>query len=131
MALGGGIFVNQNKILPGCYINFVSASRGSSALSQRGYAAMPLEMDWGEDGRVFAVDAADIQNNSLESLKLFGYNYEHDKLKGLRDLFLNKGIAESKIVLIYKGLRGTRGRCDRTFDRTLMRSFGRGISRTL
>lgn len=89
MALGGGIFVNQNKILPGCYINFVSASRGSSALSQRGYAAMSLEMDWGEDGRVFVVDAADIQNNSLESLKLFGYNYEHDKLKGLRDLFLN------------------------------------------
>ena len=30
MALGGGVFVTQNKTLPGSYINFVNASKASS-----------------------------------------------------------------------------------------------------
>lgn len=86
MALGGGMFVTQNKVLPGSYINFISASRASASLSERGYAALPLELDWGIDGEVFTVEAAEFQK---ESLKIFGYPYTHDKLKGLRDLFLN------------------------------------------
>ncbi|HBF6506491.1 TPA: phage tail protein, partial [Clostridioides difficile] len=47
MALGGGTFVTQNKVLPGSYINFVSATRATSSLSDRGIVAMPLELDWG------------------------------------------------------------------------------------
>ena len=86
MALGGGIFVTQNKVLPGSYINFISASRASATLSERGYAAIPIELDWGVDGEVFTVEVADFQK---QSLKLFGYPYTHEKLKGLRDLFLN------------------------------------------
>ncbi len=86
MALGGGIFVTQNKVLPGSYINFISASRASASLSERGYAALPLELDWGIDGEVFTVEVDEFQK---QSLKIFGYPYTHDKLKGLRDLFLN------------------------------------------
>lgn len=86
MALGGGTFTAQNKKLPGAYINFVSAASASAALSERGVATMPLELDWGIEDAVFEVSAADFQTNSL---KLFGYDYTHDKLKGLRDLFLN------------------------------------------
>jgi len=41
MPLGGGNFVIQNKVLPGSYINFVSASAASSALSDRGIVAYP------------------------------------------------------------------------------------------
>lgn len=36
MALGGGNFISQNKVLPGTYINFVSAAHASAALSDRG-----------------------------------------------------------------------------------------------
>lgn len=86
MALGGGTFTAQNKILPGAYINFVSLARASSALSDRGVAAMPLELDWGPEGAVFAVETAQFQKDSM---KLFGYPYTHEKLKGLRDLFRN------------------------------------------
>lgn len=86
MALGGGTFVTQNKKLPGSYINFVSAAAASATLSDRGTATMPLELDWGVDGDVFEVTSGDFQKNSL---KIFGYDYTHDKLKGLRDLFLN------------------------------------------
>ncbi len=86
MALGGGTFVTQNKELPGAYINFVSAASANVALSERGIATMPLELDWGTDGMVFEVTSGDFQKNSL---KIFGYPYTHEKLKGLRDLFLN------------------------------------------
>ena len=86
MALGGGTFAVQNKKLPGAYINFVSAAAANAALSKRGIATMPLELDWGEDGKVFKVTGSDFQENSL---KIFGYDYTSDKLKGLRDLFLN------------------------------------------
>ena len=86
MALGGGIFTSQNKVIPGTYINFVSASSASANLSERGIAAMAIETDWGVDGSVFEVTNGDFQKNSM---KIFGYDYSSDKLKGLRDLFKN------------------------------------------
>jgi len=94
MALGGGTFVTQNKELPGAYINFISAASASTTLSERGVATMPLELDWGVDGKVFEVTNSDFQKNSL---KIFGYDYTHEKLKGLRDLFLN-----TQILYVYK-----------------------------
>lgn len=86
MALGGGTFVSQNKVLPGSYINFISISAARSALGERGTVAMGLELDWGIDSELFKVTRADFQTKSRE---IFGYNYDHDKLKGLRDLFKN------------------------------------------
>jgi hypothetical protein len=86
MALGGGTFSTQNKVLPGSYINFVSLAKASATLSDRGIATMPLELDWGVEGEIFEVTNADFQKNSM---KIFGYDYTHDKMKGLRDLFKN------------------------------------------
>lgn len=86
MALGGGTFFTQNKVLPGAYINFISASKASATLSDRGYAAMALELDWGVENTIFEVTNDDLQKNSM---KLFGYDYTAPQLKGLRDLFLN------------------------------------------
>jgi hypothetical protein len=86
MALGGGTFTSQNKVLPGAYINFVSIGASSRVLSDRGIATMPLELDWGVEGEVFEVSNADFQKNTL---KIFGYSYDHAKMKGLRDLFKN------------------------------------------
>lgn len=86
MALGGGTFLVQNKELPGAYINFVSKAAASATLSERGIVTMPLELDWGISGKVFEVTSENFRKNSTE---IFGYEYTHDKLKGLRDLFLN------------------------------------------
>lgn len=115
VALGGGNFIAQNKILPGTYINFVSAGSSSATLSERGYVAMALDLDWGIDGEVFTVTGADFQKNSL---KIFGYDITHEKLKGLRDLFrntrtgyfynLNTG-KRAENVLAQARHRGTRG----------------------
>ncbi|MCC0649223.1 phage tail sheath family protein [Clostridioides sp. ZZV15-6598] len=115
MALGGGTFVTQNKVLPGTYINFISAKRATSSLSDRGIVAMPIELDWGIDEEVFQVASDDFEKYSI---KYFGYDYTHDKLKGLRDLFknirlgyfykLNKGVKASCTIATakYSGIRG-------------------------
>lgn len=86
MALGGGLFVTQNKVLPGSYINFVSAARATVSLSDRGVVALPLSLNWGKESAVFTVTNEDFMK---ESLKIFGYTYDANELKGLRDLFLN------------------------------------------
>lgn len=84
MALGGGLWFTQNKKLPGSYINFISVAGGSAAISERGVAAMGMALDWGADGEIMTVTPEDLQKHSM---KLFGYEYSHDKLKGIRDLF--------------------------------------------
>lgn len=104
MALGGGSFTTQNKVLPGTYINFVSTSNASATLSDRGYASMGLELDWGVENEIFEVTNADFQKNSLT---IFGYEYTHDKLKGLRDLFIN-----SKVLYAYRLNGGTKASCE-------------------
>ena len=79
----------RSKILPGSYINFVSLNKANAGLSDRGIVTMPLILDWGESDKVVEITNADFQKNAL---KLFGYDYSHDKMKGLRDLFLNARI---------------------------------------
>ena len=85
MALGGGNFTTMNKKLPGAYINFVSASHANAELSARGIATMPLTLNWGVEGRIFTVTNEDFQKDSM---KLFGYSYDSEEMKGLRDLFI-------------------------------------------
>ena len=84
--LGGGKFTIQNKKLPGTYINFVSATKASQNMSERGIAAVALELNWGNDTDIFSVNAEDFVKNSL---KIFGYNYADEALKKLRELFIN------------------------------------------
>lgn len=86
MALGGGTFVTQNKKLPGAYINFVSLAAASAALSSRGVCTMPLELDWGVEDEVFEVTN---ENYQKDCMRIFGYPADHEKMKGLNDLFLN------------------------------------------
>lgn len=82
-ALGGGTFLTQNKVLPGAYINYVSVPRASNFFSDRGYATIGMELDWGATGEIITIEPSDLQNESLE---LLGYSYVDDKMKPLRDL---------------------------------------------
>lgn len=94
MALGGGTWQFQNKILPGTYINFASKVRAEADISERGYATMALPFNWGPENVVFPVTAEEFQEKSLS---IFGYDYTADELKGLRDLFIN-----AKTVYFYR-----------------------------
>ena len=70
MPIGGGTFTVQNKILPGAYINFVSMGTNAK-MGSRGVAALPLELNWGPDDKVFTMTATDF---NATSLKVFGYD---------------------------------------------------------
>lgn len=86
MALGGGIYLTQNKILPGTYINFVSKAVPTATLTDRGVVAMGFDLDWGIENEVFEVIEGDLIKNSLE---VFGYDYSSEKLNGIKDIFKN------------------------------------------
>lgn len=86
MALGGGVWTTQNKVLPGTYVNFTSIAKASATLSDRGFVAMPLMLDWGPDDAIFTVTNGDFQTDSL---KVFGHAYTDKELLPLRELFQN------------------------------------------
>ena len=86
MALGGGTFLVNDKVLPGTYVNVVSKSSAVSSSSVSGVVAMPLVLDWGIENEIFTVTNEDFFNNSI---KIFGYSYDHEKMTCLRDLFKN------------------------------------------
>lgn len=86
MALGGGTYVTQNKTLPGAYFQFVSRATASSALSDRGVAAIALDLNWGKEGSVITIDASEFARNSMN---IFGYAYDAEELKNIRELFLH------------------------------------------
>lgn len=112
---GGGNFTTQNKVLPGAYINFVSAASSKSSLSERGIVAVPMTLSWGVEQEVFTVTAEEFQEHCFE---IFGYEYEADQMLVLRELFrnmtkgviyrLNKGTKASNdyAEAVYSGVRG-------------------------
>lgn len=102
--LGGGSFTTQNKVLPGAYINFVSAASSKAVLSDRGTAAIPLEFGWGTDKEVFVVTAQDYQGRCQE---IFGYPADAPQMWQVRELFKNltKGI-------FYRLNGGVKAACD-------------------
>ena len=116
MALGGGNWTAQNKVLPGAYVNFVSSASASASISDRGVVTMPLSLDWGPEDEVFEVSNEDFQKDTL---RIFGYPYEAAEMKGLRDLFMNAKTlyayrlngggskAENEYAMaLYSGIRG-------------------------
>lgn len=83
--LGGGVFVTQNKILPGSYINFVNASQVTSNLGERGVVAIALPLDKAA-GTVIEITAADFAKNSSVIL---GKEYSSKDVIALREIFCN------------------------------------------
>ncbi len=85
MALGGGNFITQNKVLPGNYINFVSADNGVNVFGERGTGAIGISSAY-NDGLIHTVTKEDFQKNSLA---IFGYEYSATEVAWVRDFFKN------------------------------------------
>ena len=83
--LGGGVFVTQNKTLPGSYINFVSTSTTNSALGERGTVAIALALNKSA-GTVIELTKADFVAKCKE---LLGVEYADAKVAPLREIFCN------------------------------------------
>ena len=90
--LGGGVFVTQNKTLPGSYINFVSIASATSAVGERGTVAIALPLNFSA-GKVIELTKLDFVANSKD---LLGVDYTDDKVAPLREIFCN-----AKKVYVY------------------------------
>lgn len=115
----GGVFLTYNKVLPGTYINFVSAQRVLGTLGERGIVALPWSGNWGAEGEVIEVSADDFQTNALS---IFGYPYTNEKLIKIREVFrgaksikfyritsgekAQKSIGNLNVIAKYSGSRG-------------------------
>ena len=98
--MGGGIYVSQNKKLPGTYINFIGAKKPSGLISDRGTVAVALPLSWGELGKIVKVSRETI---AKKCKLLFGVSYQDDSMLPLRELFCN-----ASEVLVYRlGTGGT------------------------
>lgn len=98
MALGGGTWVTQNKIMPGSYINIVSADKNTSTLGERGIVALPIALDWGTSTNVLTITQKEFQRYSM---KILGFDYMNDKLMPFREVFKH-----ATKVLVYNIAQG-------------------------
>lgn len=96
MALGGGTFTAQNKVIPGSYINVVSRATASATLSDRGYVAAAIQLGYAPEG-LFTITADDFYKKSR---MLLGYEYSADELKNLREIFKNSHTVYCYNVLV-------------------------------
>ena len=83
--LGGGVFVTQNKVLPGSYLNFVTTARINSTLGERGVVAIALPLG-SNQGKVIEVTRSDFAQKCKE---LLGVEYSSDSVLPLREIFCN------------------------------------------
>jgi hypothetical protein len=68
--MAGGVWLAQNKIRPGCYINFKAVKQPNMTVGDRGIVALPLNLSWGNDTNLISVLSTDLLNG--DSLKLVG-----------------------------------------------------------
>lgn len=84
--LGGGTFVTQNKVLPGAYINVVSAANATATLGERGMVAIALPLTAYTAGQV-------IEITNIEYLqtpdKFLGKDLPANTVRVLDELFKN------------------------------------------
>lgn len=86
MALGGGNFTVQNKVLPGTYINFITTASASTVFAERGTGAIIMPMSWGPCRTAIEITEEDFERNCP---KIFGCQYTDDEMMGIRDFFKN------------------------------------------
>lgn len=86
--LGGGVFTSQDKVLPGAYINVVSASQ-TSADADKGAVAMPIPLSWGTMGEVIRITKKEFETDSL---RLLGYRKDAAEMLPFREIFRNASI---------------------------------------
>ena len=98
--LGGGIYVTQNKKLPGSYINVIATARVTSGIGERGTVAIALPIGK-EAGKVFELTASDFVQNCET---LLGVKYGDKSVLALREIFVHA----NKVYLYDLGTGGAK-----------------------
>ena len=97
--LGGGVFVTQNKVMPGSYINFINATNASSNIGERGTVAIALPLGKAP-GTVIEITPAEFAKNCVD---LLGIQYASAEATPLREIFCHA----TKVYIYDLGTDGT------------------------
>lgn len=82
MAYGGGYFTTYTKKMPGTYVNFSSALKASSVLSDRGIVFLGDSLTWGASG------VTTLSLSDLDTLQpILGYSQNADEMLKVREIF--------------------------------------------
>ena len=102
--LGGGVFVTQNKGIPGSYINFVNATNATSTVGERGTVAIALPLNKAA-GTVIEITKGEFTKQSIE---LLGIEYTSKEAAPLREIFCHA----TKVYIYDLGLDGAKSVSD-------------------
>ena len=93
--MAGGTWNDQNKVLPGVYINYSSAPSTLAAMGERGVVCIGKKLNWGEEGKTIVI------NDPSECFEKLGYDQMDDKMIWLRQLLLgtNRTSGASKVLV--------------------------------
>lgn len=103
MSLGGGNWTAQSKVLPGIYINFISAAQVPDILAERGIVAYPASMDWGPEQTVVTMTKDNFKSRANE---LLGDDATANSTLVFREMFRN-----AHTVLLYRMNTGAKATC--------------------
>lgn len=100
--MAGGTWIDQNKVLPGVYINYSSAPSTLATMGERGVVCIPKEMSWGEEDKFIVI------NDPSECFDKLGYDQMSDELRWLRQILLgtNRTSGASKVLVWRLGCDG-------------------------
>ena len=77
--MAGGVWLSQNKVRPGAYINFKSVPKSNMTVGDRGIVAIPMSLDWGSEDKLIEVLSSDLLDGT--SKKLVGFTAFDDESK--------------------------------------------------
>lgn len=93
--MAGGTWIDQNKVLPGVYINYSSAPSALATMGERGVVCIPKALNWGEFDKVITI------NDPSECFDKLGYDQMNDHMIWLRQLLIgtNRTSGASKVLV--------------------------------
>lgn len=95
--MAGGTWVQQNKVRPGMYTNFVSEPRNTTTIGERGTVAFIAPLSWGD--QLITIDSAEFLT---QALPLLGFAATDDRISYIT----NATQHASKIIIYRLGLTG-------------------------
>lgn len=93
--MAGGTWIDQNKVLPGVYINYSSAPSALATMGERGVVCIPKALNWGEFDKVITI------NDPSECFDKLGYDQMDEHMIWLRQLLIgtNRTSGASKVLV--------------------------------
>lgn len=95
----GGVFLSQNKVRPGAYLNFKSVPRPMMTVGDRGIATMAMALNWGKQGELIDVYSEELAGTA--SLPKVGFTSFDSESKLLNIMLKNCYMA--KVYRLDKG----------------------------